>query len=178
MQKQSSEGLNESSSPGPDGIHPIMLRRCAHAVALPLMFIFRKVYESGVLPDDWKCSQIAALFKNGTKSDPLNYRPVTVSLTSVCCKVMERLISAHITEFLDHNGLLSNRQFGFRKGRSTEDQLLLTYGGVVSEVDRGQVVDMIFLDFSKAFDLVSHSLLLTKLSCLGFSAGVTRWIFA
>ena len=166
--------LNESSSPGPDGIHPMLLKRCAHAVALPLMYIFKKVYSSGVLPGDWRCSEIAALFKSGTKSDPLNYRPV--SLTSVCCKVMERLISAHVTEFLDRNGLLSDRQFGFRRGRSTEDQLLLTYGGVINRVDRGEVVDLVFLDFSKAFDLVSHSLLLDKLSLLGFSEGIVRWI--
>ena len=166
--------LNESSSPGPDGIHPMLLKRCAHAVALPLMYVFKKVYSSGVLPRDWRCSEIAALFKGGTKSDPLNYRPV--SLTSVCCKVMERLISAHVTEFLDRNDLLSNRQFGFRRGRSTEDQLLLTYGGVANRVDQGEVVDLVFLDFSKAFDLVSHSLLLDKLILLGFSEGIVRWI--
>ena len=70
-------------------------------------------------------------------------------------------------------------QFGFRRGRSTEDQLLLTYGGVVDKVDRGEVVDLVFLDFSKAFDLVSHSLLLEKLNLLGFSEGIEMdwWFF-
>ena len=63
------------------------------------------MYESGVLPDDWRCSQIAALVKSGRKSDPLNYRPV--SLTSVCCKVMERIIYCHIVKHLDENGIIS-----------------------------------------------------------------------
>ena len=112
----------------------------------------------------------------GTKFEPLNYRPV--SLTSVCCKIMERLIHKHVVDYLDDNGLLSDKQFGFRKGRSTEDQLLLTYSSVIGRVDGGEVVDMVYLDFSKAFDLVCHSVLMVKLSQLGFSRGIMAWIEA
>ena len=166
--------LNESSSPGPDGIHPMFLKRCAEVLALPLTLIYRKVYDSGCLPNEWKVSRVAALYKCGIRADPLNYRPV--SLTSVCCKVMERLIVAHIGEYLDENCLLSDRQFGFRRGRSTEDQLLLTYGRISELVDAGRVVDMVYLDFSKAFDLVSHQVLLEKMICLGFNDGIVRWI--
>ena len=89
---------------------------------------------------------------------------------------MERVLCAHISEFLEENGSLSSKQFGFRKGRSTEDQLLLTYGQVAEVVDRGEVVDMVYLDFSKAYDLVSHELLLLKLDCIGFSSGMLGWI--
>ena len=85
----------------------------------------------------------------------LNYRPV--SLMSVCCKVMERMLTAHIVEYLETNDLLSTRQFGFRADRSTENQLLLMYGKVFKYVDAGSIVDVVYLDFSKAFYLVSQS---------------------
>ena len=166
--------LNESSSPGPDGVHPVLLRRCASSVAVPLTIIFKTSLSTGVLPREWKVSEVSALFKKGKKADPLNYRPV--SLTSVCCKVMERLLHGHMMDYLECGGLLSDKQFGFRSGRSTEDQLLLAYSDVIGRVDVGGAVDMVYLDFSKAFDLVSHSVLLTKLRRLGFEGGVVRWV--
>ena len=86
---------------------------------------------------------------------PLNYRPV--SLTSVPCKAMERLVVKHITDYLEANNILSDFQFGFRAGRSTEDQLLLMYGKVAQWLDSGEVVDVVYLDYSKAFDMVCHS---------------------
>ena len=72
--------------------------------------------------------------------------------------------------------MLSDRQFGFRKGRSTEDQMLLMYSQVAQMVDAGSVVDVAYLDFSKAFDLVSHQILLDKLRCLGFDRCILAWI--
>ena len=72
------------------------------------------------------------LFKNGSRCNPLNYRPV--SLTSVCCKSLERVIVSQLTEYLETSGLLSSNQFVFRKGRSVEDQLLLTYAEVANRV--------------------------------------------
>ena len=171
--------LDESSSPGPDGIHPIFLKRCAVLVAEPLAIIFRKTLSSGTLssgtlPTEWKVSEVFALFKKGKKSDPLNYRPV--SLTSVCCKVMERMIQHHVMTYINQNSLLSDKQFGFRAGRSTEDQLLLAYADVIDSVDRGDSIDMVYLEFSKAFDQVSHGVLLTKLGRLGFSQQILNWI--
>ena len=129
---------------------------------------------SGCLPALWKWSVVVPLFKSGSRCSPSNYRPI--SLTSVCCKTLERLIATHIMDFLEENQLLSNRQFGFRRGRSTEDQLLLVYSEVVRWVDAGKVVDMVYLDFSKAFDLVSHRILLEKLSLLGFDNCIIGWV--
>ena len=166
--------LSESSSPGPDGIHPALLRNCAPAIALPLSLIIRKSLESGVLPSSWKESRVVPIFKAGPKYIPLNYRPV--SMTSNDCKVMERMLVAHITDYLEQGSVLSNRQFGFRKGYSTEDQLLLAYSKIAEEVDKGRCVDAVYLDFSKAFDVLDHGLLLEKLRSLGFCQQILNWI--
>ena len=104
----------------------------------------------------------------------MKYCPV--SLTSVCCKTMERLVTADLMQYLELNGLLSDRQFGLRKSRSTEDQMLLVYSEIASVVDSGMVVDLVLLEISKAFDVVSHVVLLEKLRDLGVGAMLLNWI--
>ena len=169
-------GLNASSSAGPDGIHPRVLRSCARVLAAPLSIIFARSLEEGCLPETWKLSRVVPIYKEGKKSTPLNYRPV--SMTSMPCKVMERVLVDHIVEYLEENDLLANCQFGFRQGRSVEDQLLLMYGEVVARVDSGEVVDVVYLDLSKAFDVVHHGIMIEKLISLGFSPKVLAWIEA
>ena len=166
--------LNGSSAPGPDSIHPQVLKSCASALAYPLCTIFRRSLNSASLPSIWKHSTVTPILGPKGRRQPLHYRPV--SLTSICCKTMERIAGAHSVEYLEGNGLLSANQFGFRAGRSTEDQLLLFYGNIASWVDKGFIVDVIFLDFSKAFDLVSHTLIVTKLRLLGFDDALVNWI--
>ena len=166
--------LNVSSAPGGDGVHPQFLKSCSDVVAYPLLLIFVRSLRSGQLPMAWKSSVIVPLFKSGSRCSPSNYRPV--SLTSICCKTMERIVVKHIEHFLESNDLLADRQFGFRKGRSTEDQLLLFYGEISRLVDGGSSVEVVYLDFSKAFDLVSHQILLEKLAALGFDEHVMGWI--
>ena len=78
-------------------------------------------------------------------------------------------------QFLENKDLLSSKQIGSRSCRSTEDQPLLTYVGIIIAVERGCLVDMIYLDFCEAFDLVNHEILLMKLSCQGFQDQVSRW---
>ena len=166
--------LDSSTSPGPDGVHPHLLKSCAPVVAYPLLLIFRKSLAIGRLPQIWKSSEVVPIFKSGSKFCPSNYRPV--SLTCIPSKTMERVIVSHIVSYVEAHGLISTNQFGFRSGRSTEDQLLGMYGSLVEWVDRGEVVDVVYLDYSKAFDRVSHALLLEKLHLLGFDSLVVGWI--
>jgi len=168
--------LDGNSGMGPDGIHPRLLKECRHQLSYPLCLIFNKSLVAGHLPGMWSLSTVVPLFKGGSRYDPLNYRPI--SLTSVCCKSMERVIVSHLVEYLELNGLLSSDQFGFRRGRSTEDQLLLTYDDISMWVDEGFVVDLLLLDFSKAFDVVCHRVLLAKLGALGVPPVLIDWIGA
>ena len=168
--------LDPTSSMGPDGLHPHLLKSCAGELSLPLCLIFQKSMRTGIIPVAWSRSVVVPIFKAKSHTDPLNYRPV--SLTSVCCKSMERIVASRLTEYLESNNILSSHQYGFRSNRSTEDQLLLTYDDVGRWIDEGYVVDVIMLDFSKAFDVVSHGVLLSKLESLGVGGLLLAWISA
>ena len=102
------------------------------------------------------------------------YRPI--SLTSVCCKTLERFVVEALYEFLSTNGILSDEQYGFRQGRTVDDQLLLAYNDVTSWLDSGFAVDVVLFDFAKAFDVVSHTILVDKLRLLGVTGPLLSWI--
>ena len=100
-------------------------------------------------------------FKKGEKYNPANYRPV--SLTSVCCKVLEHIITSHIMNHLEKENILCPEQHGFRQKRSCETQLLDLTTELMDNLQKGVTTDILVLDFAKAFDKVSHSLLRHKL---------------
>lgn len=139
-----------------------------------LVAVFNASLSSGVLPPDWKVGCIAPVFKKGDPMIPGNYRPI--SITSSCCKILEHIIANYIAKFLNDNGLLSPFQHGFRKGFSTVTQLTSIVHSFASVLDKSGQVDVIFLDFRKAFDLVSHAHLMRKLQSIGLPAFVTNWI--
>ena len=101
---------------------------------------------------------VVLIFKKSSRQYPLNYRPM--NLTSVVCKSFERIIVSYLMSHLDSNLLLSSEQLGFRKAHSTCDQLLVTYNYIISQVDDCKIVDLIFFDYSKAFDVVCHIIFL------------------
>ena len=168
--------LDDSSSMGPDSVHPRVLKSCANSLAYPLYLIFKDSFYSRRVPKQWSVSNIIPIFKKGSRCNPLNYRPI--SITSVCCKTMERIVTNRLVEYLETNGILATEQYGFRKGRSVEDQLLLAYNDVTEWVDQGFIVDIVHFDCSKAFDVVNHSILLTKLRCIGIEDFFLDWIYA
>ena len=168
------KNLDVNSCMGVDGIHPRLFSKCAGSLSHPLCIIFATTLQDGFLPSEWLSSQIVPIFKKGARTDALNYRPV--AMTSVPCKVLERIIVNHVKSYLEENDLLSAHQYGFRKQHSTTDQLIMTYDDVTRDVDANCMVDMLFFDFSKAFDKVSHMILIQKLNAIGISTQLCRWI--
>ncbi len=155
--------LKTCKSPGPDGLHPHILKEYAQELSQPLYALFRRSLDEGCLPEDWKQAQVTLIFKKGNRHQPGNYRPV--SLTAVVCKVMESIIHDHLTNHLDKNALLSEHQHGFTKGCSCITQLVETMEMWTSTLDEGGSINAIYLDFMKlkAFDKVPHCWLLSKL---------------
>lgn len=166
--------LKPFSSPGPDGIHPRVLVETAQSIATPLSQLYRESLLSGELPSDWKIAEVVPIFKKGSKQSPANYRPV--SLTAVPCKVLESIIRDHIMHHMVSTHQLHDAQHGFRPKRSCATQLLTTLDDWSLAVERGDAVDAIYLDFSKAFDTVPHQRLLYKLQAYGIGGKLLRWV--
>ena len=166
--------LDASKSPGPDGINPRILLEAKNQLALPLSMIFRRSLNEGRIPADWKAANVSPIFKKGDKRVAGNYRPV--SLTSICCKLMEKAIREGILMHLKRHAILSNRQFGFLPGRSTVLQLLTCLDRWTEALDRGEEVDIIYTDFKKAFDTVPHRRLLQVLEHYGIKDNIKQWI--
>ena len=166
--------LKENKSPDPNGIHPMVLKQCADCLAGPLSTIFRKSFENGEVPYDWRRAHISSIFKKGKRTDRTNYRPI--SLTSVVCKVMETIIRKVLVEFMEKNGLLSAHQHGFRRGRSCLTNLLETFESWSRALDEGYGLDIIYLDYRKAFDSVPHQRLMQQLLGYGISGRLRGWI--
>ena len=117
------------------------------------------------LPDDWKTANVSAIYKKGDKKDPVNYRPV--SLTCICCKVMEHILYSNIAKHIENHKILCDNQHGFRAKRSCYTQLIQTLEDLSKALNDKQQIYMAIIDFSKACDTVSHSKLLQKLSFYG-----------
>ncbi|KAK4806873.1 hypothetical protein QYF61_012594 [Mycteria americana] len=126
------------------------------------------------VPVDWRLANVTPIYKKGRKEDTGNYRPV--SLTSVPGKVMEQIILSAITRHVQDNQVIRPSQHGFMKGRSCSTNLISFYDKVTRLVDEGKAVDVVYRDFSKAFDTVSHSILLEKLAAHGLDGCTLRWV--
>uniref|UniRef100_A0A8C3CW89 Reverse transcriptase domain-containing protein n=1 Tax=Cairina moschata TaxID=8855 RepID=A0A8C3CW89_CAIMO len=165
--------LDVRKSMGPDGIHPRILRELAEELAKLLTIIYQQSCLSGEVPVDWWLENVMAIYKKGWRADPENYRPV--SLTSLPGKLMEQIILSVITGHLEGKQAITPSQHGFMKGRSCLMNLI-SYEKMTRLVDEGKAVDVVYLDFSKAFDTVSHSILLKQLSACGLDWHMLHWV--
>ncbi|XP_059585868.1 uncharacterized protein LOC132251171 [Alligator mississippiensis] len=154
------EGLDVFKSAGLDNLHPRVLRELAEVIAGPLAPLYEHSWCSGVVPEAWKRANVVPIFKKGRKEDPGNYRPV--SLTSILGKLSERIILARVHEGPAGEVMLRGNQHGFIRGRSYQTNLVAFYDQVTKSLDAGVAVDVVFLDFRKAFDTVSHPILIKK----------------
>ncbi|VDP29472.1 unnamed protein product, partial [Echinostoma caproni] len=144
--------LKVQQSPEPDGIHQLILRELADELALPLSNLFNLSFTQGRLPRQWMDAVIVPLPKVGDRSDPGNYRPV--SLISVVGKAMKRLVAARLRQHLVCHGHLCHHQHGFRPDRSCLSNLILVQECLTEDKAKGHETDIIFVDFSSVLGLL------------------------
>ena len=161
---------------GPDGISGNTLKECRDELIEPIFEIIRYSLDSGKVPMQWKRAEVVPIYKSGGRDKPLNYRPV--SLTSVVCKMCEKVIKKNWLLYLENRKIIKDTQFGFRKGRSCVTNLLSFYSRVVDTIqERDGWMDCIYLDLKKAFDKVPHERLLWKLEHKGGLKGnILKWM--
>ena len=157
------KAINPSKAYLPDQIPRRLLKECTSEIAPSLTRLINLSLRAGCVPKDWKCANIGPVFKKGNKEEVVNYRPI--SLLSLVSKIAERCVLAHFYSF--NAGNIYPLQHGFVKGCSTITQLLDTVHRITSAIDQGVLRDVAFLDFSKAFDSVSHPHLISKLDQIG-----------
>ena len=126
------------------------------------------------MPKDWRKANVIPVFKKGEKYLASNYRPV--SLTCICCKILEHIVVSNILKHLDENNILVDCQHGFRAKRSCETQLLTLAHELADNLHNGIQTDLIILDFSKAFDKVPHKRLLWKMANYGIRGNTWKWV--
>ena len=166
--------LTANSSPGLDGVPALLLRNCVQELKKPIYNLWKLSMKVGKLPSMMKLSVVIPVFKGGSRSDAGNYRPI--SLTSHICKVFERIIVNHLTSYFNKASLYNQRQHGFRGGRSCLSQLLDHQQRVLDALENNAGVDVVYLDFAKAFDKVDHKILICKLKSIGVGGQLLRWI--
>ena len=166
--------LNASKSQGPDNLHPKLSLETLEEIKNPLTEIFNKSLQEGTVPNDWKLANIIPLHKKGSKSSPKKYRPI--SLTLVAFKLMEKLVRDKTMSHMEEKNLFTKHQHGFRKGYSCVTQLIDVCEKWTEELDNKNSVDVVYLDFQKAFDSVPHKRLLSKLKGCGIQGKLLKWI--
>ena len=166
--------LDANKAPGPDGVPGKILKQFAGELSPALTHIFNKSLVTGQLPSDWLTANITPIYKKGDRAVASNYRPV--SLTPICCKLLEHIIHSNVMGHFNKYHILTNRQYGFRKQHSCESQLLITVDDLARALDSHTPVDMVIMDFSKAFDTVPHQRLLFKLHNLGVTGKTHTWV--
>jgi hypothetical protein len=164
--------LDPSKGYGPDGLPPILLKLCFKQLAFPIWLLFKKSLESGCVPSVWKRCFVVPILKSGDKHDITNYRPIS-KLCSIA-KLFEKIIYDKIFPLL--RPFVIDQQHGFVSRRSTETNLNEFVHRIATAMDQGFQIDVIYTDYSKAFDKISHSLLVQKLYEIGIHGDLLRWL--
>ena len=168
------KSLPSKTSIDNDNLSYRILKEGGFVLAMHLANLFSLSLSSGVVPSAWKIGVVSPIHKSGAKNLVSNYRPISV--TSCCCRVLERIVRNRINDFLSAHQIIHPTQHGFITRRSTDTILITFYDYVTEKLDCGEAVDTIFFDFSKAFDTVPHDILITRLHSSGISGGLLLWL--
>ena len=163
-----------NAAAGPDKFPATVLKNCKESLSKPLYLIWRKSLDTGQIPSKYLEQTIIPIFKKGTKADPANYRPV--SLTSHIIKLFERILRIKLVHHIESQKLISPNQHGFCSGKSCMTQLLNHLEGLLEILETNSNADVLYLDFAKAFDKVDHIILLKKLKSFGIEGKIHFWL--
>ena len=164
--------LNTAKASGPDDIPAHILKSCADELSHPLTKLFSLCFRKQIQPYQWKCARAVPVYKKKSKSLPQKYHPVHLSIISK----MESIVNRQLLNFLESRGVLSPRQFGFRKGLSATDLLMKLYHEWAAAAASGGSAHVLAIDIAGAFDKVSHTGLLHKASVYGLDGALHEWL--
>lgn len=168
--------LKNSFSRGLDEIPDIIVKKCSHLLVTPLLDICNSSITAGKFPENLKIAKVYPVFKKGIKEHIENYRPI--SLLSVFSKILEKVMYNRLISFLEYNNVLTNSQFGFRKGKGINHAILSFTESIFNAKDNRDQTLGLFLDLSKAFDTVNHKILIYKLQRLGIRGLAGNWFYS
>ncbi|XP_057308170.1 uncharacterized protein LOC130646052 [Hydractinia symbiolongicarpus] len=165
--------LKRNKATGIDELPPGMLKDCAILISKPLSHIINLSINTSTVPSAWKVAKVAPIFKSGDSSLLKNYRPI--SILPVLSKILEKAIHNELVNYLEKEKLLNDCQYGFRSKRSTKLASTLFCDSIRRKIDGGKLVGAVYIDLSKAFDTIGHSLLLNKLRTYGIKGKELAW---
>lgn len=156
------------------GLSTELLKICKFELAHPLTIIINQSIESAIFPDQLKVAKVVAIYKKGDPTNPSNYRPV--SILPAISKIFERIFHEQLLQHFNALGLFYGSQYGFRKKHSTEYATIDLINQVMSAMEDRKQYLSVFCDLSKAFDTLSHRILLRKLVHYGIGTSATKLI--
>lgn len=165
--------IDPTKSTGIDDLSPRVIQQIAPLIKQPLTSIFNKSFTTGRIPENLKTSLVTPVYKNEDESLFSNYRPVAV--LPCFSKILERIMYNRLISFIEKHNILYSKQFGFRKNHSTETAIIDLIAKLTDAIDKNKLTAGIFLDLSKAFDTVNHSILITKLQHYGIRGITLEW---
>ena len=168
--------ISPTAAAGPDGYPAILLKQCCSSLSKPLYMLWRRSLDTGQIPLLLKTAHVIPIHKGGNRGTAKNYRPI--ALTSHLIKIFEKVLRKRIVDFMELHGLFNPSQHGFRFGRSCLSQLIGHYECILELLENGGNVDVVYIDFAKAFDKVDFGITLQKLQSLGVRGQVGRWIYS
>lgn len=164
--------VNIRKGAGPDEIPPLFISACASALVFPLLKIYKVSLATGTFPQEWKKAKVVPVYKSEKRNIISNYRPIAI--LSTLAKIFESMICSYIQR---HFKLyLSDQQHGFVASRSTATNLLSFSESLIQSIDESKQFDVLYTDFSKAFDRIPHSILINKLKTYGITGTLLKWL--